>query len=254
MSEPSGEAATAIEPIQVLMARVLADLPAIGKTRKNVQQGFLFRGIDDVLDALNPILGKHGVFYVPDVVERIAEERPTKSGGVLYTVHLHVRYRFYGPRGDYVEASGWGEGTDSGDKATNKAMTGAMKYVLFQTFAIATEEQSQNDSDGHQPEATQRERPWRAQIRAATANLSDDEREALKAWWADEGLPKVGELSQTQAAQVLGQIATITQGKEAPDTSAGGEDGPGEGGVGNTPSPEERQAGRAGVERARSML
>lgn len=135
------------ESVHVLMSRVLADLPAIGKNQKNVQQGFMFRGVDDVLNALNPILAKHGVFYVPDVLERIYSQRPTKGGSIMHTVDLHVRYRFYGPKGDYVEASGWGEGTDNGDKATNKAMTGAQKYVLFQVFAISTEEARDQDRD-----------------------------------------------------------------------------------------------------------
>lgn len=143
-----------VPTIHELMGRVLGDLPAIGKNQRNQQQGFNFRGIDDVLNALNPLLAKHGVFYMPDVIERISEERATRNGGVMYVVHLHVRYRFFGPAGDYIEASGWGEGTDSGDKATNKAMTGAMKYVLFQTFAISTEEASENDSDAHSPEET----------------------------------------------------------------------------------------------------
>lgn len=139
-------------PIHVLMGRVLADLPAIGKAQFNKQQGFAFRGIDDVLNALNPLLSKHGVFYLPDVIERVSSQRLTKGGGVMYEVNLHVRFRFYGPAGDYVEASGWGEGTDSGDKATNKAMTCAMKYVLFQVFAISTAEAAEMDTDKHTPE------------------------------------------------------------------------------------------------------
>lgn len=154
VAAPGGEFASGggAETIHVLMARVLADLPAIGKNQRNEQQGFMFRGIDAVLDALNPILAKHGVFYVPDVVDRVYSQRPTRSGSVMHTVDLHVRYRFYGPRGDYVEASGWGEGTDSGDKATNKAMTGAQKYVLFQVFAISTQEAQ--DQDRTQPPET----------------------------------------------------------------------------------------------------
>ncbi len=119
---------------------VLRDLPAIGKNQRNQQQGFNFRGVDDVLDELNPLLAKHGVFFVPTVLERQESCRQTVKGGTLWVVNLHIRYTFYGLAGDQVVADGWGEGTDSGDKSTQKAMTGAMKYVLFQTFAIATHE------------------------------------------------------------------------------------------------------------------
>jgi hypothetical protein len=66
----------------------------------------------------------------------------------MYEVNLHVRYTFYGPQGDYVCADAWGEGTDSGDKATNKAMTMALKNVIAQTFAISTKEQAGFDTDG----------------------------------------------------------------------------------------------------------
>lgn len=136
------------------MVRIVADLPAIGRDQKNQQQGFMFRGYDDVLNALNPLLGEHGVYFVPDVLERVTGDRTTKSGSTMYEVNLHVEFTFYGLAGDSVKASGWGEGTDSGDKATNKAMTGALKYVLFQTFAIATAEAT--DSDQTTQEATTR--------------------------------------------------------------------------------------------------
>ncbi len=133
--------------------RILAELPAIGKNQRNPQQGFMFRGHDDILNALNPLLAKHGVIVVPDVLERVTSQRETSKGGVMYEVNLHVRYRFYGADGDYVEASTWGEGTDMGDKATNKAMTMAFKNALNQTFAISSAEFK--DADAETPEETQ---------------------------------------------------------------------------------------------------
>lgn len=149
-----GDARIRYLTIHECLGRVLAELPAIGKTQQNREQGFAFRGIDDVLNALNPLLSKYGVFYVPDVLERVVNHRTTRSNTTMYEVNLHVRYTFYGPAGDSLAASGWGEGTDMGDKATNKAMTGAMKYVLFQVFAIATAEASELDSDLHSPGET----------------------------------------------------------------------------------------------------
>lgn len=136
------------------MVRILAELPAIGKDQKNEQQDFMYRGYDDVLNALNPLMGQHGVYLVPDVIERVPGERTVRSGATMYEVNLHVRFRFYGLAGDYIDASGWGEGTDMADKATNKAMTGALKYVLFQIFAISTAEAS--DSDSTTPEQSRR--------------------------------------------------------------------------------------------------
>jgi len=135
---------------------IIDELPAIGKTQRNTQQNFMFRGHDDVMNALNPLLAKHGVFVVPDVVERIVSERVTGSNKTMYEVNLHVRFAFYGAEGDSFTASGWGEGTDMGDKATSKAMTMAFKYVIAEVFALATAEVS--DADAGTAEETTRGR------------------------------------------------------------------------------------------------
>lgn len=141
-------------PVTILIGKILADLPAIGKEQQNKEQGFMFRGHDDVMNALNPLLSKYGVFYTPDVVERITEKRTTKSGTTMYEVNLHVRFMATGPKGDYVVGSAWGEGTDMGDKATNKAMTNAFKYFLVQQYAISTREVSETDADRATPDET----------------------------------------------------------------------------------------------------
>lgn len=119
------------------MGRVLADIPAVPKSEKNSQQGYAVQGIDDIIDALHPALAAHGVFLVPLVIERIAEQRQTRSNSTLWTVHLLVEFRFCAEDGSYVSALTWGEGTDAGDKATSKAHTMALKAALRQVFAIA---------------------------------------------------------------------------------------------------------------------
>jgi hypothetical protein len=135
------------------MAAVLSELPAIGKEAYNQQQSFHYRSHDDVLNALNPLLAKWGLFILPQVLERTTSERKTRSGGTMYEVNLHVQYTFFGVDGDSVTASAWGEGTDSGDKSTNKAMTMAFKNVLAQAFAVSTADTI--DSDGQTPEETE---------------------------------------------------------------------------------------------------
>lgn len=134
------------------MLAILDELPAIGKDQRNTQQKFMYRGHDDVMAALNPLLGKHGVYLVPRVVSRKTAERTTRSNTILYEVDLHVEFTFYGAAGDKIVASTWGEGTDSGDKSTNKAMTMAFKNVLAIAFAISTHELS--DADATSPEET----------------------------------------------------------------------------------------------------
>ena len=152
VEQPSGKQYDAMfATIHERMAAILAELPPIGKNQKNTQQNFMFRGHDDVLNALNPLLAKHGVIVLPDVLERITDQRTTAKGSVMFEVNLHVRYTFYGAGGDSITASTWGEGTDMGDKATNKAMTMAFKNVLNQAFAISNAENIDSDSKADEP-------------------------------------------------------------------------------------------------------
>ncbi len=161
------------------LTAILGELPAIGKTSENTQQHFHYRSHDDVLNALNPLLAKHGVYVVPDVIERLTDRRETRSGSVLFEVNLHVRYSFIASDGSWIAASAWGEGTDSGDKSTNKAMTMAFKNVLAQVFAVSTQEAQAYDADGITPEETvaygsaQRAADEAARERQEAAELED---------------------------------------------------------------------------------
>lgn len=144
MAETTGKIYEAI-------SNVMAEIGAIGKEKKNQQQGFMYRGIDDVMNALQPALVKHKVFIVPNVVEERREERTTQKGGVLFYTRLEVVYKFYTTDGSYIETKVIGEAMDSGDKATNKAMSIAYKYACFQVFCIPTEEMKDPDAEVHEP-------------------------------------------------------------------------------------------------------
>lgn len=129
---------------------VMAEVGAIGKTSKNTQQGFMFRGIDSVMNALYPAFTKHHLFIVPEILEQTREERTTKNGSALIYSICKVKYTFYAEDGSSVEAVVIGEGMDSGDKATNKAMSIAFKYACFQVFCIPTEEMADPDQESHE--------------------------------------------------------------------------------------------------------
>lgn len=128
---------------------VMADIGAIGKDKKNAQQGFKYRGVDDVMNALQPVMVKHGLFVVPEIIDQRREERQTNRGGNLIYSVCTVRYTFYAKDGSSVQCVVVGEGMDSGDKATNKAMSIAFKYACFQVFCIPTEEMKDPDAEVH---------------------------------------------------------------------------------------------------------
>ena len=119
---------------------------AIGKDRKNEQQRFLYRGIDDVMNVFQPLLAEAGVFIVPEVLESQREERQTSKGGNLVYSILKMKYTFYASDGSSISAIVIGEGMDSGDKASNKAMAVAMKYAVLQSFCCPTEDLDDPDA------------------------------------------------------------------------------------------------------------
>jgi hypothetical protein len=135
--------------IYAAMAAIQRDLDAIAKNSRNTQQGFHFRGIDAVYNEMHEHFAKHGVFCLPEVIEERSEERQTQKGGTLIYRILKIRYTFMADDGSWVSCVVIGEGMDSGDKASNKAMSIAHKYALFQIFTIPTEDMIDPDAESH---------------------------------------------------------------------------------------------------------
>lgn len=138
---------------------IMSEGYAITKDKRNAQQGFRYRGIDDVLNTFQPLLAKHHVFVVPEVLDQQRQERTTGKGGSLLYSLLRMRYTFYAEDGSSVSAVVVGEGMDSGDKASNKAMSVAMKYAMFQVFCIPTEEMQDPDAETPEPSKPKAEQP-----------------------------------------------------------------------------------------------
>ena len=128
---------------------------AISKGNTNQQQGFKFRGVDDVYNRLHPILAKCGIVIVPEVVSYEVTERQARNGVLLYT-RATIRHHFTTSDGSSVTTLVVGEAMDSGDKGMNKAMSIALKYALFQLFTIPTDEDKDPDATTHElvPQST----------------------------------------------------------------------------------------------------
>lgn len=130
------------------ITQVMKDVGAVAKKDRNAQQGFNYRGIDAVMNAINPAFQKHGVFVVPAILEQAREVKTTQKGSVMNYSICKIEYRFYAEDGSYVRAVVVGEAMDSADKATNKAMAVAFKYACFQVLCIPTEEMKDPDESG----------------------------------------------------------------------------------------------------------
>ncbi|UXO93963.1 ERF family protein [Pseudanabaena phage Pan3] len=137
------EVYSAISAVQGELAKV-----GIAKGRRNQQQGYNFRGIDEVYAALSPLLSKHGLCVIPRCLTREMVEGRTAKGSPLFNVTVYAEFDFVSAKdGSKHTAATFGEAMDTADKATNKAMSAAYKYAAFMTFAIPTE--GDNDADAH---------------------------------------------------------------------------------------------------------
>ena len=131
---------------------IIGDVKGIAKTHKNTFHNYMFRGIDDVYNAVNELLAKHKVSIFPKYQVISETIGVTKKGEPQKTVILRGIYKFVAEDGSYEEVETIGEAADTSDKAYNKAMSTAFKYALFQTFCIPTEEQK--DTEYSSPEVT----------------------------------------------------------------------------------------------------
>lgn len=135
------------------IAAVMQEIGASGisKGRNNQQQGYAFRGIDDVLNELSPVLAKHKLCVLPRMVSREVVERQTRNGGALFNVTVEAEFDLVcAEDGSLHTIRTYGEAMDSADKATNKAMSAAYKYAAIQAFCIPTEGDNDADATTHE--------------------------------------------------------------------------------------------------------
>lgn len=168
----------AINAVQAALA-----VEGISKSRKNEQQGYKFRGIDEVYNALSPLLAKHGLCILPRCTERVCVERTNAKGTALFYVTVRAEFDFVASEdGSKHTVTTYGEAMDSGDKATNKAMSAAYKYAAMQAFSIPTE--GDNDADAHTHEVKTVDRTLVMKVQnAIREGVADDKPMSVQEEW-----------------------------------------------------------------------
>lgn len=209
------------------MIAIMRETDAIGKDSKNQQQGFKFRGIDAVMNAMHPVFSRHGVYLTTEVLEHNHIEKTTKNGGALLHQWAKVRFSFFAEDGSSINVVTVGEAMDTADKSMNKCMSVALKYALFQMLLIPTEDDP--DNDHHEPRPQQRQEQDRPPERKpATANqVAAIERiyaahlHAIQASIAKRGYKTLADLSFDEASNLLSDSESIIAklaAKSAPKT------------------------------------
>lgn len=133
--------------INAIQAEVVAN--GIAKDRRNKEQNFNFRGIDDALDAFGPLLARHGVLLSPSYSDLKVETRPTKSGGTTYNASVSGTFKFTHMEdgSEYVVGPFFGEANDGQDKGVSKATSVAERNMFFLTFVVPHEGAIGGDPD-----------------------------------------------------------------------------------------------------------
>jgi len=176
----------------------------ISKNRKNEQQGYKFRGIDDVYNSLSPLLAKHGLCILPRMLNRTCTERVNAKGNTLFYVIVEAEFDFVASEdGSKHVVKTYGEAMDSGDKATNKAMSAAYKYACMQAFAIPTE--GDNDADATTHETKIDPAPFVRQLLAADSldGLKSIYAAAYKQHQGTDAMTQIEEAKNKRKAQLM---------------------------------------------------
>lgn len=197
-----------------LIPLVMNDVGAIGKDGVNEFDNYKFRSIDDVYNKLQPVLAKHKVFFVPNVIESSEERFQTDKGKSQVRVKLRVKYQIFADDGSSIEATVDGEAVDRSDKATNKALTAAFKYLLIQVFCIAVKGLDDADADAESPELTfvpEKKSAPEPTEKKAPPNLAPKSKDMK----IPDGKFKGKMLSKVPAAELKEYIESILQAMEA---------------------------------------
>jgi len=123
------------------ISKVMAGMEHIEKKKHNGGLKFPFRGIDDLYNALQKLMAKHGVICVPTSVEQIsAIEVKSRNGGAGYHYRSLHTFTWYAADGSNFPTQAIGESISYDDKGSNKNASIAHKYILLQSLAIPTTE------------------------------------------------------------------------------------------------------------------
>lgn len=163
------------------IAGVINDIGVVSKDKFNKQQGFKYRSVDDVYSVLNPALAKNKVFILPEILDESREVKATRSGTQMFYVILKMKYTIYAEDGSFIETILKGEAMDTGDKAINKAMAIAYKYLCFQLFCIPVEDMTDPDSESPELGAEKQKKDDTPKGKASDAKKTGKKTESQKA-------------------------------------------------------------------------
>ena len=127
------------------LAEVRRRIGYIQKRGHNERSNYSYVTAADIAGSVGDILAELGVVVIPRL-EDISYESAAGRGEATRMARVVMAYTFADvDSGEEVVAKVAGQGLDPGDKAPYKAMTGALKYALLQSFLLATGDDPEDD-------------------------------------------------------------------------------------------------------------
>ena len=117
--------------------------------KESKRLGYAYISYPDLVRVLRPTMLEHNIHvYIKRVEDFRQDNFSTKSGTLMNrsTVLGKITF-FHAPSQTSVDVWATGEGMDMADKASNKSMTGLLKYALLQTFMIESGDEQQSTSE-----------------------------------------------------------------------------------------------------------
>lgn len=129
------------------IASVSGELISIPKTKKSdATVQYAFRSIDEVMNAINPLLDKYKLVIRIEVLDR--KLTPITSGkgtpGLCAEVLINLTVT---DGSESLTTQEWAVSIDYSDKAPTQAMSMAYKYALIRLFVVTTKDLVLNDAD-----------------------------------------------------------------------------------------------------------
>jgi hypothetical protein len=168
MVQSTKPTAPAVVTSMLAVAKALGE-QGIAKSRKNKDQGFNFRGVDDVMGVLNGLLVDNQLVMLPEALSHQFSTYPMKNDRTGYRSVVHLKLTFISTiDGSREVMSMFGEGADTADKSTGKAQSYAYKDAILKAFSVPLAGNPEDrDPDFESPEGADEKADRKPAARAA---------------------------------------------------------------------------------------
>jgi len=214
-----GAAENPVRPnLRQKLAEVRRRIDYVQKRGHNELCNYSYVTAADIAGAIGDLLAELGVVVIPRL-EEITYESAAGRGETIRMARVVMAYTFADvDSGEELVAKVAGQGHDPGDKAPYKAMTGALKYALLQSFLLATGDDPEDERPDARSTPANTERPINAEeLRTLKALLDETgtELERVLTYYKVASLEEMTEATYRRAIEVLNRKLAQRGNQEA---------------------------------------